>query len=304
MSQSDAAVRSESHGPEQHDIPRHGRSGFLRVAGRQVHYLEWGRADAPVVLALHGGGQTSYMFEELGQSLRGARHVIAPDLPHHGESEALADPMVFGRIQLADTLPPLLEEFGIDQVAIVGASLGGIVGLTFAAKWPDRVSSIVLIDVGHRLEEAGVRRILEFMQQNESFGSLEEAATAISAYLPHRPPTDPERLRRNLRRRADGRWAWKHDLGRISKQHMDSMDWDDILDGLDADAARVHVPVLVLRGANSDVLSRDGAAEIADVLPDARVVEVGNAGHLAAGDNSTSTVALVQSFLDEVDARR
>jgi pimeloyl-ACP methyl ester carboxylesterase len=300
MVESDTAVRSATDGPEPHDIPAHGRSGFVRLDRRQVHYLEWGPARAPVVLALHGGGQTSYMFEELGTALRETHHVIAPDLPGHGESTSLGDPSEFSRESLAQTVPVLLEEFGTGPVTIVGASLGGIIALTLAATRPELVTAIVLIDVGHRLEEAGVRRIIGFMLQHESFESLEEASDAVAEFMPHRPRTDPQRLRRNLRQRPDGRWTWKHNLGQVSAERMDEVDWHDILEGLKDDAAKVRVPVLVLRGSNSDVLSSDGASEIADVLSDARLVEVNNAGHLAAGDNPASTVSHVTRFLAEL----
>ena len=59
----------------------------MLVDGRQVHYLEWGPSDGPAVLCLHGGGQTAYMWEELGSSLRDRYHVLAPDLPWHGDSD-------------------------------------------------------------------------------------------------------------------------------------------------------------------------------------------------------------------------
>jgi pimeloyl-ACP methyl ester carboxylesterase len=301
MPESDIAVSSDSHGPERHDIPTSGRSGFVEIEGRQVHYLEWGASSAPVVIALHGGGQTAYMFEEIGRELRASHHVIAPDLPGHGDSTPLGDPSEFSRQSLAAAIRPLLDEFGISSASFVGASLGGIISLTLAASEPDLVKAIVLIDVGHRLEEAGVRRIVDFMGRYESFASLEEAAEAISEFTPNRPKSDPARLRRNLRQRPDGRWVWKHNLGAVSSERIDEVDWKtDIVEGLGEDAAKVLVPVLVLRGAKSDVLSSDGAEEVAALLPAGRLVEVHNAGHLAAGDNPESTVSLVRSFLDEV----
>ena len=64
-----------------HDVPLGGRSGFATVDGRQVHYLEWGHRGLPPVLCLHGGGQTAYMYEDLGSALAGMAHVLAPDLP-------------------------------------------------------------------------------------------------------------------------------------------------------------------------------------------------------------------------------
>jgi pimeloyl-ACP methyl ester carboxylesterase len=309
MSEADTDVRVESNDvpsnePEPHDVPRGGRSGFTVVDGRQVHYLEWGPSAAPTVIALHGGGQTAYMFEDIGAALRDNRHVIAVDLPGHGESGSLDSSEGVSRQELAATIPGLLEQFGVQPVAVVGASLGGITAMTLAATHPELVAAIVLIDVGHRLEPEGVARIIEFMTKHESFASLEDASMAIGEYLPNRKPSPPERLKRNLRQRPDGRWVWKHSLGRISRERMEkieSNDWEqDILVGLDADAATIQAPVLVLRGASSDVLSNDGANEVTAILPNARLATIASAGHLAAGDNPASTANLIRDFLDEV----
>src|SRR5437879_3112962 len=185
-----------------HDIPRGGRSGFTLVDDRQVHYLEFGPVRGPDVLCLHGGGQTAYMYEELGDALASRYHVLAPDLPNHGDSDWIED---VSRFSLAETLPPLYENFGMERAVVVGASLGGMTTITLAARHPELVAGIVLIDLGHRLEADGVRKIVEFMRAHESFGSLAEAATEISRYLPNRKEVRAESLTRNLRQRPDGR---------------------------------------------------------------------------------------------------
>src|SRR5436305_14243943 len=118
---------------EPHDVPTEGRSGYVRVAGRQVHYLEWGASGASPVLALHGGGQTAFMYEELGRALRDEHHILAPDLPGHGDSDGLTDASHFGRHDIVATIPPLLDEFGLSRVVVVGASLGGLTAITLAA---------------------------------------------------------------------------------------------------------------------------------------------------------------------------
>jgi pimeloyl-ACP methyl ester carboxylesterase len=285
-----------------HDIPRGGRSGFTLVDGRQVHYLEWGHRSLAPVLCLHGGGQTAYMYEELGEELGERYHLLAPDLPNHGDSDPVFEPD-WGRKELAESLPPLLDSFGFDRAVVVGASLGGITAITLAAPRPDLVAGIVLIDVGHRLEEAGVRKIIDFMSAHESFASLDEAASEIAAYLPHRREVRPESLTRNLRQRPDGRWVWKHGLGRRGREWKADEaagNWRSMLAGLDRDAAALTCPVLVLRGGASDVLSDEGAEELAGLIPDARVETVERAGHLAAGDNPRSTVALVAAFLTDL----
>jgi pimeloyl-ACP methyl ester carboxylesterase len=288
--------------PERHDVPEGGRSGFAVVDGRQVHYLEWGRADRPGVLALHGGGQTAYMFEELGKTLRTTHHVIAPDLPGHGDSDS-PDSFPMNRHAIAATLPPLLAEFGVDRAAVVGASLGGMTAITLAKSHPDLVAAIVLIDVGHRLEEAGVQRIIAFMTKHDSFASLEEAAEAIAEYAPRRSAArSSSNLQRNLRRRSDGRWVWKHGFGRMhgSQAPPVDQDWREILTGLDDDAREVAVPALVIRGGESDVLTDEGAHDVGSLMPDSRVVVVPDAGHLTAGDNPEGTVHQITSFFSEI----
>ena len=289
-----------------HDVPTAGRSGYLTIDGRQVHYLEWGHRGRSPVLCLHGGGQTAYMFEELGAALGVRHHVLAPDLPGHGDSDPLPAHDIT-RQALAGAVGPICDAFGFDRSVIVGASLGGITAITLAAARPDLVGGIVLIDIGTRLEDDGVRRIVTFLRAHESFASLEEAATEIARYLPHRKEVRPESLTRNLRQRRDGRWVWKHNLGRVRRgsdeqdgTEPDPSDWRTLTAGMEREAAALACPVLVLRGAFSDVLSDAGAEEVANLIPDARLETVRNAGHLAAGDNPDSTINLIRRFLSEI----
>ena len=293
--------------PPRHDVPNAGRSGFVRLGGRQVHYLEWGHARLPAVVCLHGGGQTAYMFEELGRALAPRFHVLAWDSADHGDSDPFLDGPAaenpIDRQALAADAGPLLAEFGIDRAVFVGASMGGIVSVTVAATRPDLVGGVVLLDVGHRLETAGVQRIVAFLSEHESFADLEEAAAAIAGYLPGRRVT-AGRLTRNLRQRPDGRWVWKHGLGRRIREREGIVDAEQggaaVVAGLEDDLRGLQRPVLVLRGSASDVLSEAGADELVELLPDARYARIHGAGHLAAGDNPESFVSLVSRFLDEI----
>jgi pimeloyl-ACP methyl ester carboxylesterase len=301
----------DPNGPPRHDVPKGGHSGFTVVGDHQVHYLAWGRPGAPPVVCLHGGGQTAYMFEDLGAALRDRWFVLAPDLPGHGDSDVDAALSArsggLDRHSLAASIVALLDFVGIDRAVFVGASLGGITSLTIAAMQPARVAGVALIDIGHRLEDDGVRRIVEFMTKHESFASLDEAAVAIAEYLPGRRKQSPARLTRNLRQRTDGRWVWKHALGRNLRAAAPTDtgaqsapgDWRALTAGMDEELVGLECPVLVLRGAQSDVLSDEGAQEVAALVPNARVATISAAGHLAAGDNPASTVGLVREFLDE-----
>ena len=283
-----------------HDVPTGGRSGFTIVEERQVHYLEWGSSAAPPVVCLHGGGQTAYMWEELGAALAATHHVFAPDLPGHGDTDPIGE---MDRRSLAATIPPVLDEFGFERAAFVGASLGGIVSLTLAADRPGLVAAIALIDIGHRLEDEGVNRIIDFMTRHESFASPEEAAVEVAEYLPHRRQVNADNLRRNLRELPDGRWVWKHMFARRLRGAQAPVGgWRELVAGMGDEAMTLTCPVLVLRGAASDVLSNEGAEEIASLIPDARLATVGSAGHHAAGDNPETTVDLVRDFLAEAGA--
>jgi pimeloyl-ACP methyl ester carboxylesterase len=293
--------------PPRHDVPAKGRSGYVLLGGRQVHYLEWGHAGLPAVVCLHGGGQTAYMYEQLGAGLAGRYHVLAWDSADHGDSDPfLEGPALDGpvdRYALAADAGPLCAEFGISRAVFVGASMGGIVSVTIAATRPDLVGGVVLLDVGHRLEPAGVERITAFLARHESFADLDEAAAAIAEYLPGRAVTRG-RLTRNLRQRGDGRWVWKHGLGRRIRATGAPIDAGErakaVVEGLDDDLRQLQRPTLVLRGSESDVLSEAGADELVELLPDARYARISGAGHLAAGDNPESFVSLVARFLDEI----
>jgi pimeloyl-ACP methyl ester carboxylesterase len=326
---SDSEELFPDEGVPRHDVPKGGRSGFTVVMNRQIHYLEWGGSQSPEVLCLHGGGQTAYMFEELGASVGSRYHLLAPDLPSHGDSDELSAETVdravlapeawagadaehvgiaFGPTAMAASMPPLLEHFGFGDADLVGASLGGMTSLVLAAYRPDLVRSVTLIDVGPQLQPEGVRKIIDFMRAHESFASLEEAADEIAAYLPQRKNVRPESLTRNLRQRSDGRWVWKHGYGRRFRQ-MEAAGIDEphpaenlpeMLAVVRAAAERVRCPVLVLRGEESDVLSDEGAQAAVDLIPGARLEVVEKAGHLAVGDNPHSSVNLISGFLDEL----
>jgi pimeloyl-ACP methyl ester carboxylesterase len=245
------------------------------------------------------------MFETLGAALAGRYHVLAWDFADHGDSDPFIDgpgtETPLDRHALAADAGPLCAEFGITRAVFIGGSMGGVVSVTVAAVRPDLVGGVVLIDVGHRLEMAGVRRIAAFLSEHESFADLDEAAAAIAVYLPGRAVTQG-RLTRNLRQRDDGRWVWKHGLGRRMRARGE-VDVDEaaaVVAGLDDDLRGLHRPALVLRGAASDVLSEAGADELLELLPEGRSARISGAGHLAAGDNPESFVSLVARFLDEI----
>ncbi len=298
------------------DLPRGARRGFVRPGSPDpdaltLHYLEWGPSSAATIVTLHGGGQTAYAFTDLAANLGEAGfHVLAPDLRGHGESDWSTDVAYEPDDHTRDVIG-LLDAFGIDHAVLVGQSLGGLVAASAAGLAPERAVGLVLVDIGAQLERKGVSRIVSFLRGYESFVSLEEAAGVIAEYNSRRPPT-PERiqnLRRNLREGADGRWRWKYDLrGLVATPDRDAPEDRAAGDAaiarirasMERAAAGITCPVMVLRGAESDVLSGSGASEMSQLLPGAEIVVVDQAGHIVAGDNPRSTTDATLRFLDRL----
>jgi non-heme chloroperoxidase len=164
-------------------------------------------------------------------------------------------------------------------------------GLQPAAK------SLVLVDIAHRSEAAGVQRIIDFMTGNpEGFASLDEAADAVSAYMPHRPrPRNLDGLARNLRLGDDGRYRWHWDPAFMSsdRRPRTSVQVDIFVEH----ARRLTLPVLLVRGRMSDVVSEQTVREFLELVPHARYVDVQDAHHMVAGDRNDAFTPPVVEFL-------
>jgi non-heme chloroperoxidase len=261
-------------------------------------------SDPPVVL-WHGGGQTRHAWGSALQAVSTRWHGYSVDLRGHGDSEWAAD---------GDYT---LDAFAADVVAVatrfdrppalVGASLGGIASLAAIAEHdgPPLASALVLVDVAPRIEADGVSRIGEFMTGHlDGFDSLEQVADVIAAYNPHRPrPRNLDGLRKNLRRRADGKWVWHWDPRFVSGRFGSPDETrSSLVDrGRLRDAARaLTIPTLLVRGRMSDLLSEEGARELLELVPHAELVDVAGAGHMVAGDRNDLFNDAVVSFLAAV----
>lgn len=255
-----------------------------------------GDPKAPCVVLMHGGGQTRLSWQGAMQALVWAGYrVMNFDARGHGDSD-WAGPGGYGLVRHARDLKHLLLDQVPEQTALVGASLGGATALRAMADGM-RPAAVVLVDIVPRPDPTGVQRIRDFMQaQPTGFSSLDEVADAIASYNPHRSrPTDLNGLRRNLRLRADGRWYWHWDpafLGREIPQEL-----ADLHQTVDGARAAGNVPVLLIRGMRSDVVSQDGIDDLRDALPQLELVNVPGAGHMVAGDRNDAFNLGMLTFL-------
>lgn len=243
----------------------------------------WGDSAAPPVLLLHGGGQTRHAWGGTAQLLatRGW-YAVGLDLRGHGNSDWAPDGHYAIDAYVAD-IRSVLKHF-TQRPALVGASLGGITSLLTEGEAPESVSvALVLVDVTPRVEPEGVKRIRDFMTSRpDGFATLEEAADAVAAYLPHRPrPKSYTGLEKNLRQGPDGRYRWHWDP-KMMMHGARERDPNRLL----AAARAIRVPTLLVRGKLSDVVSDATQAEFMEAVPHAKFVDVTGAGHMVAGDQN------------------
>ena len=261
---------------------------------------EWNRdaeaaAANPTILMLHGGGQNRFSWKNTGQILAdGGLHVVALDSRGHGDSDRSPTANYSVESLCEDTLQ-VLYQIG-RPVVLIGASMGGLTGILAAHEaGPELVTKLVLVDVVPRFEKDGSARIRDFMFSHvHGFDSLEQAADAVAEYLPHRPrPRNPDGLKKNLRLR-DGRWYWHWDPAFLTKPDDDPF---ARIDKLEQAAVNLEIPILLIRGKLSDVVSAEGVAHFLETVPRAEFVELPQAGHTAAGDDNDAFTDAVVSFV-------
>ena len=249
----------------------------------------------PAAVFAHGFGQTREAWSNCAQSTAAAGWTCSSfDARGHGDSGWL-ESGEYSVDQLQADLRLVCAQSELPPV-VIGASMGGLVGMAMAGSDATSCRALVLVDITPRWEPAGVERILEFMRAHPGgFADLEEAADAIAAYLPHRGARkSPERLRKLLIEARDGRLRWHWDPRMLEPIAEDgARHQSDLLEA----AARIKVPTLLISGAASDVVSESTINEFLELVPHARHAIVPKATHMVAGDENSQFTRFVLDFL-------
>ncbi|MCV7027833.1 alpha/beta fold hydrolase [Mycobacterium sherrisii] len=273
-----------------------GLGGVRIVADRQ------GDPSARAVVFLHGGGQTRRSWGRAAAAVaRRGWQAVTIDLRGHGESDWSSDGD-YRVVSFAKDVEEVLRELP-PQPVLVGASLGGFTSMLLAGELsPGIASAVVLVDIVPDMEQSGATRIHNFMADRveSGFASLEEVADAIAEYNPHRPrPTDLEGLTTNLRRRGD-RWYWHWDpqfiSGTAAFPPFEVTDAGRMHTAVEA-ILRGGVPMLLIRGQMSDLVSQERAEEFLARFPQVEFTDVRGAGHMVAGDRNDIFADAVLDFL-------
>ena len=266
------------------------QAGFHRVAYRSAV------SNAPPVVCVHGLTRNSGDFNILARQLSDIRRVVAPDVVGRGASDWLANPKLYGYPQYCADMTALIARLDVAQVEWIGTSMGGLIGMMLAAQPGSPIRRLVLNDIGPFVSQSALNRIASYVGSDPAFDDL----AALEAYLRevHAPfgLTDAQwRLmaEQSARPRPDGRLGLAYDPAiavPIKAAPIEDVDLWALYD-------RIQCPVLVLRGALSDILSADTAAEMTARGPRATVKTFEGIGHapmLMADDQ----IAAVRTWLD------
>jgi pimeloyl-ACP methyl ester carboxylesterase len=269
-----------------------GPHGFHRLA-----YLEWpGPPDAPVLVCVHGLTRNARDFETLADALATRYRVIAPDMPGRGRSEWLADGADYDNpVYLAD-IAALIARLDVERVDWVGTSMGGIIGMLFAALPGNPIHRLVINDVGPVVPKEGLKRIADYVGLDPSFPDMDALEAALRfIHAPFGPLTDEQWRKlaaQSARRKQDGTYGLNYDpkiaepFQKIAGEDLDLRPyWEKIV-----------CPVLLLRGAQSDILRRQDAEAMTQRGPRAKLVEFAGIGH-APALIEPDQIGIVRDFL-------
>jgi esterase len=275
------APRRLRYGPPMPAIDR-----YVHLGAGTFHYLDWGTRGLPPVLMLHGGAQTAHSFDEVAPPIARTRHVVCLDQRGHGDTDWAPR---YRRVDFVGDASALLDRLGWRTASLVGMSLGGLNSIAFAAAHPGRVRALVVVDVVPSVAPEGREAIAKQLSVQE-FASFDDAVEMAHRFNPRRTIENiRERLGHAMRALPDGRWRYKFD--------PDMAAGAQDLERLWADVRRIRCPTLLVRGAESPILTEEGTARFLSLAPGSRVAVVAGAGHSVMGDNPAGFLAAVAPFL-------
>ena len=247
--------------------------GFHRVV-----WHEWGDPANPrVVICVHGLTRTGRDFDVLGEALARSHRVLAVDMPGRGRSEWLPAKADYVYTTYLTTLTALIAASGAESVDWVGTSMGGLLGIVMAAQPATPLARLVVNDVGPAIEQAALARIGAYVGADPTFASEPELIAYIRAISPFGPHDDAQwehLARTTMSRRPGGRFGFVYDPG-IAVPFREAAGGADLWPLWDA----IAIPTLVLRGAESDLLSATTARAMTQRGPKPRLVEFAGVGH-------------------------
>ncbi len=277
---------------------------YHQSQGLRLHYTDWGNASAPPLLLVHGGLDHSRSWDHVARALRTNFHVIAPDLRGHGDS----DWAMGSSYSLADhvyDLTCLVKSAGLEKVAVVGHSMGGMVSLTYAGAFPEKVSRLVVLDGVTNFPARKVRpielRIADWVgdldktaqRKTQRYASVADGADRMLGRNARLTREQAMHLATHaLKQDADGGYSWKFDpYLRARAPYRLSLEENIAL------WSRIACPTLLVAGSES-FLPDPETAGVLGHFRQAELVKIEGAGHWLQHDKPAEIIDALETFLD------
>jgi esterase len=262
----------------------------LYDAGLQMHCVTWGAPSAPPIVMLHGLRAYGQWFEEFAEAAATDFYLIAPDQRGRGSTDWTNDGRYDTDAYVADLLQ-LADNWPLQRFAIIGHSMGGTNAINFAARYPERVSALVIVESSPELNPVGLARIArETSTMPPSFDSEAEARAYLRAlHVGASERSITTRLACALAEQ-DGRLVWRLDPAIFPlKPDPPERSW--------AALAPIECPTLVVRAGNSDLVTTECADRMVQALKHGEGASVPHAGHMVLEDNPAGFTEVAGTFL-------
>ena len=271
--------------------------------GESTHrmaYHTWGDpSNSKVLLCVHGLTRRGSDFKTLAQAMCKDYYVVCPDIVGRGDSDRLSNPMQYAVPQYVADIAQLVKQLGVTQVDWLGTSMGGLIGMVYAAMPNSPIRRMLINDVGPRIEPDAIKRLGSYVGQPFAFPNRTDALSRLNqicATFGEHTPEEWEVYNGPMLVQRDGMWVMHYDpniaipfasVNSIMAKAGEVTMWHAF--------KQIHIPILIVRGADSDLLSAATVAEMCKLNPYARSIEIPNVGHAPAFVKSEQ-IALAKEF--------
>lgn len=264
--------------------------------------MDHGNTDRPWIICLHGLTRNAHDFDNLCTTLAPRYHALSLDVRGRGDSEWGA-PDAYTFPTYIQDLAGLFEALGIKRASLVGTSMGGLIAMLYAAANPEHIERVLLNDIGPEIDPVGLERVYSTVDQAP--GDFDRMADVIAYYREIYAEVDAiaqasdnelfEEVRWMVKTRPDGRLGWKMDPA-IRRPPQPPANTDDLMPDLWTIYAQIAAPMLIVRGAISDILSAETATRMTQISDNAKLVKVANTGHAPTLSEPEAMEAIKEFF--------
>jgi cobalt-zinc-cadmium efflux system protein len=266
----------------------------------RMAYHAWGNPQNPRVLfCVHGLTRRGSDFKTLAQAMSNEYYVVCPDVVGRGDSDRLKNPMLYAVPQYVADMASLVKHLRVSQIDWFGTSMGGLIGMVYASMPGSPIRRMLINDVGPRIEPEAIARLGSYVGQPFTFANRADALNRLNqicASFGEHTPEEWEVYNGPMLIQKDGAWVMHYDpdiavpfasVNPIMAKAGEMAMWHAF--------KKIHIPVLIVRGGDSDLLSAKTVAEMCKVNPYARSIEIPGVGHAPAFVKAEQ-VALAKEF--------